>query len=1155
MRKLILLFIAFGWMIPQITHANAMGKVVYPDLNASAVGTVQQTVSGSVRDANGPLSDVSVLVVGTQTATSTDANGRFSIMASNGNTLRFTMVGYEAQDVVVSGTTVDVVLQMSDHNLDEVVVIGYGMQRRGNLTGSVSTIDVKQNLEARPIADVGRAIQGAAPGLNIVIPSGEVGADPRIRIRGQIGSFVGGVQPLILLDNVEIPSLQLVNPDDVESITVLKDASSTSIYGSKATFGVILITTKKGTTSDRVTVGYTNNFSYQNPWKTLKMGDVNALKYTVDAVERVGGNVAGAFYKVDRESWERAVEWKELYGGTLTMNDPTVYGRDWYFDPTRNFKFGVRTYDPYEAMVKEWAPTQQHNVTVGGTSGRTSFNLGLGLLDQSGMFKPAKEDGYKRYNASLRVTSDINKYVTARAGVLFSQTDKRYPYVTNSTTADPWLYLYRWSSLYPAGLDENGDPIRGPESEAAAANTASLKYNYLNLNLGATFNLMENWTVDVDYTFSNREHIWDRPGTKYTARDSWGAPIARNDADGNPVYVNRLGQVVPSTDPNAMQAYDLAYYTYTGPGANPDHIYKLSENLYKHTVNAYTTYNWDVDEDNNFIVMAGINRVTDNWANHYTQVTNLTDIVNPQFPYGIGTWTGGGGEYWESQLGYFGRINYAHQNKYLLSASLRYDGTSKFPTDLKWKWFPSVSAGWVLSEENFMEWSRDVVDQIKFRGSWGRVGDQQVANNLYVPTMGTGQSTWISANGARANFVGTPNAVSAAITWQQLVDLNLGVDTRFFGNRLGITFDWFRRDMQNAIVPAEGVPLTFGTSAPQGNFGSLRTTGFDMAMDFNHRFENGLGINLRANLSDARSEITAYGSTESINGNYVGRTVGEIWGYRTDRLYQESDFELDANGDLQLITLTEAESAQYAGRRAYKLKSGPNGEKPVYQAFLQNSADFFFGPGDVKFLDLNGDGELNNGNLLLDDHGDMEIIGNTTPRYEYGIRLGADYKGFDFSVFFQGIGSRQMWGVGSLAIPGYHASDGAMPAAIVDNYWTPEHTDAFYPAAYNNAGANTGNNMHVQDRYLLDMSYLRMKNLTVGYSLPHSVLSKVGANTLRIYVALENFVTWDNLGGLPIDPEEISGVSMWNNGGYNLGRSGAGVPTFKSASFGVQLNF
>lgn len=372
------------------------------------------------------------------------------------------------------------------------------------------------------------------------------------------------------------------------------------------------------------------------------MGDVNALKYTVDAVERVGGNVAGAFYKVDRESWERAVEWKELYGGSVSAGDPTVYGRDWYFDPTRNFKFGVRTYDPFQAMVREWAPSQQHNVTVGGTSGRTSFNLGLGLLDQNGMFKPAKEDKFQRYNASLRVTSDINKYVTARAGVLFSQTDKRYPYVTNSTTADPWLYLYRWSSLYPLGNDENGDPIRSPASEAAAANTASLKYNYLNLNLGATFNIMENWTVDVDYTFSNREHVWDRPGTKYTARDSWVAAVVRNDANGNPIYVNPQGQEVPSTDPNAMRAYDLPYHTYTAPGAAPDHIYKLSENLFKHTINAYTTYNWQLDTDNNFIFMAGLNRVTDNWSDHFTQVTNLTDIVNPQFPYGIGNWTGGG---------------------------------------------------------------------------------------------------------------------------------------------------------------------------------------------------------------------------------------------------------------------------------------------------------------------------------------------------------------------------------------------------------------------------------------------------------------------------------------------------------------------------------
>jgi len=430
-----------------------------------------------------------------------------------------------------------------------------------------------------------------------------------------------------------------------------------------------------------------------------------------------------------------------------------------------------------------------------------------------------------------------------------------------------------------------------------------------------------------------------------------------------------------------------------------------------------------------------------------------------------------------------------------------------------------------------------------------------VANNLYVPTMSTGQSTWIGADGSRVYFVGTPNAVSATITWQQLQDLNLGIDARFFSNKLGLTFDWFQRDMQNAIVPAEGVPATFGSGAPQGNYGSLRTRGWDFAIDFNHRFDNGLGINARANISDAKSVITAYGSTQSVNGNYVGRTIGEIWGYRTERLYQWDDFELDADGNLQLITLTEAESKLYAGRRAYKLKPGPNGEKPVYQAFLQNSADFYFGPGDVKFKDVNGDGEINNGSGLVNDHGDLEVIGNSTPRYEYGFRLGADYKGFDFSVFFQGIGKRDMWGQGFLAIPGFHASDGAMPAAIVDNYWTPETPNAFYPRAYNNAGSNSGNNMQVQDRYLLDMSYLRLKNVTLGYTLPSHLLKPVGVNMLRVYVALENFITWDNLRGLPIDPEEISGYSMWNTSNYNSGRTGVGIPTFKSASFGVQLNF
>jgi len=1118
----------------------------------------QQTITGKVTAVDGtPLFGVSVVVVGSTIATSTDESGNYRLSAPIGATVRFTMIGYTSKDVTISGSHQDVIMEATDQSLEEVVVVGYGTQRRGNVTGAVSTISAKENLEARPIADVGRAIQGAAPGLSITIPSGEVGSDPLIRIRGQFASFEGGTAPLILLDNVEIPSIQVVNPNDVESITVLKDAAASSIYGAKAAFGVILITTKSGTGKDRIDVSYTNNFAFQNPWKRFKMADVNSLRYTVEAFERVGGlPYAGAFYRVTRESYEKAVEWKNQYGGSIGLNDPTVYGRDWYVDPgDPTVKYGIRTYDPYAYMVREWAPTQQHNLSVGGTTGKTSFNLGLAAIDQSGMMKPAKEDSFSRYNGSLRVTSDINKYITVRGGAIFTRRDKRYPYATNSTTADPWLYLYRWAPIYPLGNDEYGNPIRSPESETRAANVASFLRNYINLNVGTTVNITENWKVNVDYSFSNEEFLWNRPGTKYTGADSWSAPQQRFDADGNPVYVDNTGAVVPSSHPGAMLAYDLNYWQYTAAGSNPDHFAREAANQYKHTVNATTTYNLKLDGGHDFNFLLGLNRVTDDVQSQWSHRTNLIDIINPQFNYAIGTQTSGGDAFWEAQLGYFGRINYAFNNRYLLEANLRYDGSSKFPSSLKWRWFPSFSAGWVLSEERFMENARAWLDLAKFRASWGTIGDQTVSNALYVPTMSAGQSTWIGADGQRIYSVGTPGAVSASITWQDITTLNLGLDTRFWSNKFGITFDWYRRDTENMIVPGAGVPATFGTGAPKGNFGSLRTEGWELAVDFNHRFDNGLGINLRGNVSDAKSTITKYGITQSVNDWYVGRTYGEIWGYRTDRLYQLADFELDEEGKLQLITLTEAESSKYAGRQAYKLKPGPNGEKPVYQAYLQNSANFFFGPGDVKFIDVNGDGELDAGTNLLNDHGDREIIGNFTPRYEYGFRLAADYKGVDFSVFLQGVGSRQLWGDGFLVIPGYNSSDGAMPAAIADNYWNSDHLDAFYPRAFNNLGSGTSNNMQVQDRYLLDMSYLRVKNITLGYSLPDRLLSKVRISSLRVYTSLENIITFDNLNGLPIDPEEIQGYSIWNSSNYNLGRTGVGTPTFKSVSFGVQLNF
>ncbi len=369
----------------------------------------EKTITGRVvsKIEKEPLPGVSVTNVATNSNTITDENGNFSIAAQTGQRLSFSFVGFKTTFAAVAArsSALSIELENAENVLGEVVVVGYGTQKRENLTGAVTTIDVQKSVQNRPIADVGRALQGGAAGLSVTVPSGEIGSDPIIKIRGQIGSFQGGASPLILLDNVEIPSIQLVNPNDIANITVLKDAAAASIYGSKASFGVILITTKKGAAGGKPQVSYSNNFSWQNVWKDLEMARVNGLKYTVDAAERVGTfTPTGAFYYVDRASYEKAAQWEEKYGSSIGKGDPTVFGRDWFVQGS-NQKMGMRTYDAYDYMVKEWAPTQQHNLSFGLTTGKTSYNLGLGMLDQSGMIKPAKKDQFTRYNASLKISS------------------------------------------------------------------------------------------------------------------------------------------------------------------------------------------------------------------------------------------------------------------------------------------------------------------------------------------------------------------------------------------------------------------------------------------------------------------------------------------------------------------------------------------------------------------------------------------------------------------------------------------------------------------------------------------------------------------------------------------------------------------------------
>lgn len=1138
-----------------LSSGNVMATQANPDNSFSITEQLQTiNVTGLVVDAAGePVIGASVVEKGTTNGNITNVDGKFTLTVKTGAILQISYVGYQTQEIKAT-KMMKIVLKEDSELLSEVVVVGYGAQKRENLTGSVASVDVNKTLEGRQIPDVGRGLQGTTPGLSVVIPSGEIGSDPTMKIRGQIGSIDGASTPLILLDNVEIPSIQMVNPDDIESISVLKDAASASIYGAKGAFGVVLITSQKGAKSEKVDVSYSGNFSWQNISKKMEMAGVDGIQYRIDALRRSGGTIAGAFWYVNETSLERAREWEKTWGGKIGKNDPFVFGRDWYVDAS-NRKFSMRTFDPYDYMIREWTPSQTHNISVSGKSGKTTYNASLGYLDQNGLMKLAKHDDFRRWNGAVRISTEINKYITFRAGANYSKRNKRYAYATNSTTADPWLYLYRWDSTYPMGYDEHGNELRSPASEIHQANTANIENNYLSFNTGATINLTKDWKIEIDYTYAGEDQIWKKNGTKFTAADTWSAPVKRLDENGQQIYVNNQGNVVPAGSEGAIAAYDLLYHQYTTDGANPDHIRREVKNAKRHTLNITTDYNWQINDDNNLKVLIGMNRTDWESEDNWSQITNLTDIISPSWDKTIGTQTSSGNLYWDGQLGFFGRINYNLMDKYLLEANVRYDGSSKFPSNLQWRTFPSFSAGWRIGEEAFMQWAKPALSSLKLRGSWGMIGDQTVPNTLYVPTISQGNTNtyaWLDADGNKLIMTGTPAAIDANITWQDIYTLDFGVDARFFNGELGVTFDWFQRDTKNMIVPGAGVAPTFGAGAPKGNFGSLRTKGWELSIDYNHRFNNGLSVNAMFTLSDALTEITEYGDTKSIDSWYVGKQYGEIWGYRTDRLYQKDDFVYE--GDKLVTTWAlngkEVAAGTPGAKEVNKLKD-PNG---IYQDYFQ-SGTFRFGPGDVKFQDLNGDGQINDGSRSIDDHGDVEKIGNTTPRFEYGLRLGASYKGFDASIFMQGVGNRKLWGAGFLAIPGFNTGDGAMPQAIAGDYWTEENTNAFYPAACNMGGSNSGYNLQKQDRYLLDMAYFRIKNITIGYTLPSELTKKILINKARIYLACENFFTFDKLNGLPIDPEEISGYSMFNSDNYNSGRTGVGTPTMKNMSVGIQLNF
>lgn len=1071
----------------------------------------KRKLAGTVTDAvtNEPLVGVSIQVKESMTVgTITDLDGRFTIEVSNSMNLIISYIGYKKQTISVGkSTTLNVKMVPDNKVLDEVVVVGYGSQKKANLTGAVSTVDVNKTLGSRPVTDLARGLQGASPGLMVTTSSGDIGQNAEVHIRGIQGSLNAEAKPLILLDNVEIDNLMMVNPNDIESISVLKDAASSSIYGARGTWGVILITTKKGSKGKPV-VSYDNSFAWSSPMNTPEIADgALGVEYMLACHRRTAPNksdfnILGAYY--DDLSIERMRQWKQLYGGK-DLGDKMVLGRD--YEIRNGHPYFYRTWDVDEVFLNNASFQQKHNLSISGGGDKFSYFGSFAMLDQDGLVKITPEpDNFSRFNGTLRIEGKPSKFFTIRGTLMYSHSNKTSPNFRLANAAsganEYWFNIYRYPETYPYGTID-GVPLKNIRTELEQAHMNEKITDMNRFQIGTTLTILKGWTADFDYTYVTN-NIHDKKAT---------SPISGINHWSDPSMTKFENNFFPAED------YVILNSTWSK----------------RQVAKGYSTFSKKLGK-HQFKAMVGLD--AEYYRSEY-QYSKRYGLYEPSKPELILTdssvqETTGYPSHW-STLGFFGRINYNFMDRYLFEFNVRRDGASKFSKNCRWGTFPSVSVGWLLSEEAFMVHLKEIsrLSFAKLRVSWGRIGNNNIGSFDYMSKITASKSNWYMGTANPMAF-STPTVAATTLTWEPVETIDFGFNAKFFDNALDVEFDWFKRTTRDMATFGEEVPLSLGASAPARNFGEMSTMGWELSVGFNKVINKDWTINMQASLSDQTSKITKHANKEvSIKEggnscpNYEGKILGEIWGYETDRLFRENDFDGN-NGD--------ANPTWYYGSNT------PN------QDALNTQNAFHYGPGDVKYKDLNGDGVVDYGAGTNLNHGDMKVIGNTTPRYIFGLRAGFTWKNIDFSAFLQGVGKRDYWGTGSLVIPAFTMNE-AVYQNQVTNYWTPEKQDAYYPAPSNPGSNNHNGNWQCQTRYLLNMAYARLKNLTVGYTFSKSWVDKMHLTSVRLFVSGENLFTIDNL-DVTIDPE----IQQNSVAGFTDAKSfGRTYPYFRTWSFGVQV--
>jgi TonB-linked SusC/RagA family outer membrane protein len=1068
-----------------------------------AVQQNERTVSGTVIDKQGEsLIGVSISLPDSGEGTVTDVNGWYSIrVRNNRQTLVFSYIGYRPVTVTADRDHIDITMEEDVRAIDEVVVVGYGTQKKVNLTGAVSTVDVSKVLEARPQSDVMKGLQGVVPGLTILPSSGALNSGAEIRIRG-VGTLSNSSSssPLILVDGVAMDDISYLNTQDIENISVLKDAASSSIYGARAAFGVILITTKSAKKVDRVSVNYVNNFAWETPTILPNYPDVPTQLRALIASSDRAGLESEQFGMYLKEMLPKSEAWKERHGGKTGYRE-MVYGDDFELSSGGRGLF-YADWDVVGIMFRKWKPARSHNLSVQGSNGTTNYYMSVGYNHQEGVlnFHPDKLD---KYNTNINLNTNVFDWLVVGSRFNYSTKNYTYPYQYRT----PYQYIWRWGSFYPYGTYRGANFRTEPGYLQQASDGASTNAN---TRFGGYIQaaLTKGLTLNADYTYNIRHNSSRYSGGPIYLWDFW----AVMDLDKGPVDV--------ATD------------------AGKDVAMSSSQSK-SYAFNAYADYACTLDDSHHLKVMTGVNAEEGESFGHGSSKLGLLDKSKGELPLAVGAMQASGWHGHWGVAGYFGRINYDYRGKYLLEVNGRYDGSSKFPAHSRWAFFPSASAGYRISEEAFMQSLKPYLSDAKIRVSYGEIGNQEIGADLFISTISSYSASdvnWID-NGAKATMFGIPRLVSTTLSWERIQTTNIGGDFGFLNNDLTLSFDCFRRDTKDMLAPGKTLPQVLGTTAPYINAGSLQTNGWELNLHWRHRFGD-FSLYADAGLSDYTTKVTRWDNPEKLlNQNYSGKIVGDIWGFETDRLFTEADFNPDGTVKTGIASQVGLEEGQ-----------------------------FHFGPGDIKFKNLDGDDVIGGGKGTADDHGDLKVIGNSTPRYQYSLRLGGDWKGFDLDLFLQGIGRRQIWTVGSFVMPLMRGAD--VIYANQTDYWTEENKNdqAEFPRMFSsNAGQGTiatipagSHNFYPQSRYLVNMAYLRLKNLTVGYTIPALYTHRACIRKARIYFSALNPAELINKSKAPVDPE-INTVEQGSNGigaaSLSNGTWGRIDPMYRSYSFGIQITF